>query len=164
MILGGDSWFRFIVIVSSCSSIASVNFEWHTSWVADDGNIMVSVRKLFVKAKHSNKKNKKVVLLCVAQTERVSCKLLWIVPLRRSIPEAITPYTELTTVTLTTQDKWSEALVYWQSLSFNTPQLLSPLLNSLTQQHLLKGLLFYYPALGWPMNLRDLGADEAGGT
>lgn len=59
--------------------------------------------------------------MCVAQTERVSCKLSWIVPLRRSIPEAITPYTELTTVTLTTQDKWSEALVYWQSLLLTLP-------------------------------------------
>lgn len=66
---------------------------------------------------------------------------------------------KLTTLPLTRLHKWSGELVYWQrqvNHPFNTPQLLGPLINSLTQQHLPKEVLFHYPSPGWTMNPCDL--------
>lgn len=98
--------------------------------------------------------HKRVTGPCQLQTQSP----LWIqFPLVKATFKQLQHYTKFYHINKTRQMIWH--LVYWQSEvnpPFNTPRLLSPLINSLTQQHLPKGVLFYYPAPGWPMNLCDL--------
>lgn len=102
---------------------------------------------------HSLFVNSTSVLYCISH-KRHPVTLMSIFPLSQ------TNFCAIKNTKLTRQDKWPDMLVYWQSEvnpPFNTPQILSPLINSLSQQHLPKvGYCFPMQPQGDPWICADL--------